>query len=390
MTNAGLLKTAFTAGLMVAITSAGSAQAEAPKGDPWSKLKPYFSPLPEYRDDFGGYRSPLLFADGTKVKNAADWQRRRREILDEWHRLLGPWPALLAEPRVKIVKTEHRENFTQHQVQVEIYPGEKYTEGHLLIPDGKGPFPAVLVTFYDSATSVGLGKQGRDTHDYGLQLARRGFVTLSIGTPGTIEHPKKDTRELLTDAGEEQGRQPLSFLGYVAANCHTVLAKHADVDTRRIGIIGLSYGSKWAMFGSCLDERFACAVWSDPGVVFDEKNRNVNYWEPWYIGYEKGTRRKPGVPSAEKPRTGLYRKLVEDGRDLIDFEALICPRPVLVSGGTEDPPRNWRALNHLVAVNKVLGFNERVGLTSRATHIPTADALEKEMLFFEHFLKKGK
>ena len=38
-------------------------------------------------------------------------------------------------------------------------------------------------------------------------------------------------------------------------------------------------------------------------------------------------------------------------------------RPLLVSGGVQDPPRNWQALNHLVAVNNVLGRKGRVALT---------------------------
>jgi len=40
--------------------------------------------------------------------------------------------------------------------------------GYLLIPDGKGPFPAVLVVYYDAETGVGLGKENRD---FGYQLA---------------------------------------------------------------------------------------------------------------------------------------------------------------------------------------------------------------------------
>jgi len=50
----------------------------------------------------------------------------------------------------------------------------------------------------------------------------------------------------------------------VAANCLTALSQTPEVDPERIGIIGLSYGGKWSMFASCLDERFACAVWSTP------------------------------------------------------------------------------------------------------------------------------
>jgi gamma-glutamyltranspeptidase/glutathione hydrolase len=60
---------------------------------------------------------------------------------------------------------------------------------------------------------------------------------------------------------------------------------------------------------------------------------------------------------------------------------------VLVSGGVQDPPRNWRALNHLVAVNNLLGHKDRAFLTARKTHVPTAEALELELAFLEYFLK---
>ncbi len=352
-----------------------------------SLLKPSFSPPSEYRGDFGKYHSPLKFADGAKVKSATDWARRRQEIAEDWQTMLGAWPPLLEKPVIKYRSNERREKFTQHQVEVQVFPGERYASGHLLIPDGPGPFPAALVTFYESKTSVGLGERGRGTHDYGLQLVRRGFVTLSIGTPGSLEDPDKRTRDLLTEAGERQARQPLSSLAYVAANCHTALANLPQVDARRIGVVGLSYGGKWSMFASCLYDKFACAVWSDPGVVFNESNSNVNYWEPWYLGYEKGVRREPGVPNAQRPRTGLYKRLFESGRDLNELHALMCPRPVLVAGGTEDPPRNWRALNHMVAVNSLLGYKNRVAMTHRKTHVPTPEALEKTLSFLEYFLK---
>ena len=65
----------------------------------------------------------------------------------------------------------------------------------------------------------------------------------------------------------------------------------------------------------------------------------------------------------------------------------MAPRPVLVSGGTEDPPRNWQALNHLVAVNDLLGQKQRVALTARAGHIPTPEALALELAFLEYWLK---
>ena len=65
----------------------------------------------------------------------------------------------------------------------------------------------------------------------------------------------------------------------------------------------------------------------------------------------------------------------------------MAPRPVLVSGGVQDPPKNWQALNHLIAVNTLLGHKNRAFLTARKTHVPTAEALELELTFLEYFLK---
>ena len=73
--------------------------------------------------------------------------------------------------------------------------------------------------------------------------------------------------------------------------------------------------------------------------------------------------------------------------DLHELHALMAPRPFLVSGGSEDPPERWKALNHSVAVNKVLGYENRVGMTNRKTHDPTVESNERLYEFFEHFLK---
>jgi len=353
------------------------------------KLEPYYRPPAEWAGKLGPYRSPLECADGTRAKSADQWARRRQEILAAWHRRLGPWPPLIERPAVKRLESVPRDGYTEHHVHVQISADGRVADGYLLMPAGAGPFPAVLVPFYEALTSIGRGPKGQGTHDYGLQLVRRGFVTLSIGTIGSVESPGLETRELLIEAGIRERRQPLTLLAYAAANCHTALAQMPQVDPSRIGIIGLSYGGKWSIFAACLYDKFACAVWSDPGIVFDEGNPSVNYWEPWYLGYEPNTQRKRGVPSADNPRTGLYRQMFEAGEDLVDLHALMAPRPVLVSGGTADPPRNWQALNHLAAVNEVLGCRNRVAMTSRAIHVPTPEALELELAFLEYWLKPG-
>ena len=341
----------------------------------WDIIAPFFQPPSEFAGQFGAYRSPLVFNDGTPVQSAADWRRRRAEILKQWNDLMGPWPPVLDRPKLEVLSESRRDNFAQRRVRLEIAPNQT-GEGWLLLPDGQGAFPAVLVVYYEPETSAGLSTNA--LRDFGYQLARRGFVTLSIGTPGgNAWKPETGTAQC----------QPLSFHAYVAANCWQALAHLPEVDRARIGVVGHSYGGKWALFAAALRDKFACVAVSDPGIVFDETRPNVNYWEPWYLGFDPAQKRpKAGLPTADNPRTGAYSKMVETGRDLHELHALIAPRPFLVSGGAEDPPARWTALNHAIAVNKLLGFTNRVAMTHRNGHTPTEESNTQLYAFFEHFL----
>lgn len=356
--------------LGLALTLVPSAFAAPPES-----LAPFFRPPAEFADDLGDFRSPLKFNDGSPVRTAAEWEKRRQEILKTWHDLMGPWPALIEKPKMERLGEERRETVTQHPLRLEVAPGKTTEDAYLLVPDGKGPFPAVLVVYYDAKTGVGLGKA--ELRDFAWQLARRGFVTLSLGSPPASYYPTKERAQL----------QPLSYHAYVAANCCNALANLPEVDAKRIGVVGHSYGGKWAMFASCLYDRFACGVWSDGGIVFDEKRSNVNYWEPWYLGYDREKERTRGIPNEQSPRTGAYKQMIETGRDLHELHALMAPRPFLVSGGAEDPPMRWKALNHTVAVNKLLGQQDRVAMTNRKTHSPTEESNEQLYQFFEYVLK---
>jgi len=359
----------------VAQTTIALAQdADRPDQDAWKKIGPFFQPPAEWAESQGKYRSPLVFDDGRPVQTPDEWRRRREEIVDFWHEALGAWPPLIEKPKIEVLQTGDREEFTEKKVRLQAAPRLEI-EGYLLVPPGDGPRPAVLVVYYDAETGAGLNPK-TELRDFGYQLTRRGFVTLSIGWP-----------KQYTDA-ESPSIQPLSCLAYIAANCYTALAAQAEVDPDRVGIVGHSFGGKWAMFASCLYDKFACAAYSDPGIVFDEKRANVNYWEPWYIGWEEGRTRKPGVPTEANPRTGPYKKLVETGHDLHELHALMAPRPFLVSGGAEDQPKRWEALVHAVAVNRLLGFENRVAMTNRRGHSPTEESNEQLYLFFEHFLKR--
>ncbi len=368
--------------LFCLLTTATS--AEEPAGNPrtpWQIIEPYFQPPAALQNQLGDYRSPLQRPDGTIVKTAEEWQKRRQEIRAEWQQLMGAWPPLITNPAVEILETVQETGYQRLTVRFLWTPQEK-TTGYLLLPEGTGPHPAVVTVFYEPETAVGI--DGKPYRDFGLQLVKKGFVVLSIGTK---EASEARTYALYYPSLEEAKVQPLSMLAYAAANAWYVLASRPEVDENRIGIVGHSFGGKWAMFASCLFDKFACAAWSDPGIVFDEPRISVNYWEPWYLGYHPKPWRKRGLITPDNPAYGLYPELVKQGHDLHELHVLMAPRPFLVSGGSEDPVERWIPLNHSLAVNKLLGTENRVAMTNRPEHSPNAESNAVIYAFFEHFLK---
>lgn len=344
----------------------------------WNKLSPYFHPPVSYRNIYGSYRSPLLFYNGDSVRTAKDWLKRRAEIRDKWMDLLGRWPAALTGQEFEILDTLHRENFRQHRVRFYWTPNEQ-TEGYLLIPDKKGKKPAVITVYYEPETAIGAG--GKPNRDFAYQLAKRGFITLSIGTSQTT---KNQTYSLYYPDIENASIQPLSALAYAAANAWEALATVEEVDSTRIGITGHSYGGKWAMFASCLYDKFACAAWGDPGIVFDEtKEGYINYWEPWYLGYYPPPWDHTWSKNRPASCKGIYPKLRKEGYDLHELHALMAPRPFLVSGGYSDKVDRWIPLNHTIAVNRLLGYHNKVAMTNRANHEPSLESNEILYEFFE-------
>ena len=352
--------------------------------DPWTRIGPLFEAPAELRDNLGTHRPVLRFEDGRPVTTPAEWAERRGEITRKWTEVLGPWPEKIEKPAWdRLFQEKVEEDLYRLRMEIEIAPGRK-TLAWLLIPTGGGKRPAVIDVFYYPEDGAGMKTDRRLQNDFGYQMAKRGFVALCIGQYPTAPKPNADLYWPTHDAAK---LQPLSYLAYVADTARRYLESRDEVDPLRIGIVGHSYGGKWALFAGALSERFAAVAVSDPGIVFDEKRGNVNYWEPWYLGYEAGKPvRQRGLITDKFPRVGAYKTIVEKGMDLHELHALICPRPFFVSGGAEDPVSRWTALNHSVAVNRLLGVEKRVGMSLRPEHKISPEASSQIADFFVHFL----
>lgn len=349
------------------ISSCGANRIAKARNVGWAEdIVSYFQVPEEWRGDYGDWRSPLIMQSGDSVCNAKQWAVRRAEILATWHKSMGQWPNIITGQRLERVDSVVLDDaIVRYKVRLRWTPNE-VTEGYLLVPHSDKPMPAVITLFYEPETAIGLGT--KPNRDFAIQLARRGFVTLSLGTSETtktqtyaIRYPEKGKEEV----------EPLSMLAYAAANAYEAIALEPMVDAERVGVMGHSYGGKWAMFASCLYDKFACAVWGDAGIVFaEDKGGMVNYWEPWYLG-----------------SLGTYERMKAEGHDLHELHALMAPRPFLVSGGYSDERSQWRVLNHTIAVNKLLGYEQRVAMTNRELHEPNDEANQVVYRFFEEYLK---
>ena len=143
---------------------------------------------------------------------------------------MGEWPEFIENPNYEVLYSINKADYIQKKIRFEWVPGQM-THGYLLVPYQANNLPAVVTVYYEPETAIGEGKEERD---FALQLVKRGFVTLSIGTTETTEnktfslyHPHIDSATV----------EPLSLLAYASANAWHLLAGLPEVNQEKIGII---------------------------------------------------------------------------------------------------------------------------------------------------------
>lgn len=186
-------------------------------------------------------------------------------------------------------------------------------------PDGKD------VVMGCPKTTMAAKKISDHHYDYGLQLAKAGFVTVAIDWRGFGE---RDDRELVNQLAEIAGRDRCNLnalraeifgetlLGQHIHDGRAVLDYLCDqpfVDSAKIGAVGLSFGATMALWLGLADSRIRAidaACYADQFADFGL--RDLNFC---------GSQVSPG----------LYHLC-----DVADLYGLIAPRPLLMQIGRRD------------------------------------------------------
>jgi hypothetical protein len=185
----------------------------------------------------------------------------------------------------KLIAEEHRDGYTARKIEIEL--SRYYTvPAYVLIPDGKGPFPAVNV-LHDHGAHLFIGKEKvvrplacedstviRDADEwvkgYGGQyfgdfLARNGYVVFAADAPmwgerGQQEGPRRDRYDMIAGNMMMYGIDLSAYMTYDDISGTEFLAQMPEVDAARIGCTGWSMGAYRAWMLAALSDRVKAAA----------------------------------------------------------------------------------------------------------------------------------
>ena len=286
-------------------------------GFPVARFEP--DPLaPAYDDhhDLSYYLDP--FGQRRKVETAADWQIRRRHILAAMQRVMGQLPGgsfrVPLDLRVLDEKTVGK--LVRKKISFQSDPFDRVT-AWLLVPAGEEgkKLPAVLCLHQtvQAGKDEPVGLAGSPQMRYAMELAERGYVTLSPDYPSLGEHAY--------DFGQHPEFASGSMKG-VWDNIRAVdlLSSLPEVDHERIGVIGHSLGGHNAVFTASFESRLKVVV-SSCGFTTFLKDDMPSWTGPRYM------------PRIKTEFSSDAKQMPFDFSEVI---AALAPRPFLASAATRD------------------------------------------------------
>ncbi len=334
-------------------------------------------PLPEFGDlpEVAPLTDPLAWSDGTgRVTSFSDWARRRAEIKAEIeHYEIGPKPD-----RPEQIAARWEDGTLTVTVTVD---GESLTlSSRVALPDGEGPFPAV----------IGIGRgPGSLPPDI---FRDRGVAVVPFEFGQVMAHTQNRGREPINRLYPD-----LVHIGAYAAwpwgvsrliDGLELVQDELPIDLGHLAVTGCSFAGKMALFAGAFDERIALTIAQEPGG---------GGAAAWRVSETLGRVEKLGATSRAWFKEDMFRfaganvaKLPHDHHELM---AMVAPRALLVLG---NPDYQWLAeesgyvsCNAAREVWKTFGIGDRMGYSIVPGHghcqLPAVQRPEVEA-FVDKFL----
>ncbi|MHC4476685.1 MAG: alpha/beta hydrolase family protein [Planctomycetota bacterium] len=267
------------------------------------------------------------------IRQAKRWQRQVRRALNE---LVGFQGEPKVDPQAQLLEQVDKANYVR---QKWLIATTRYSvmPVHILLPkELPRPLPVVIALHghgYGAKSIVGIGKDGTERDepegyqkDFAVALCRRGFAVaapeiscfgerttdflhldkkLGQGAPSTCKHTAALASHL---GGSALGLRVLDTKRLI-----DYLESRDELDTSRLGMMGISGGGMLTFFTTALDERIKACVISGYFCTFRDSILGVSHCTCNYV-----------------------HGLGQFG-EMSDIVGLIAPRPMLVEAGSLDP-----------------------------------------------------
>ena len=296
--------------------------------------------LPIYADSLIADLTYPLAWGNSDIRDFDAWKQKARDKVFDC--MLAPPPAPANGYDVKVLYEEQRDGYKARKLEIRL--SRYYTvPAYLLIPDGKGPFPAVNV-LHDHGAHLFIGKgkvisplacedsvvvkdaeewvKNYEGQYFGDYLAQHGYVVFSSDAPmwgerGQKEGPRRDRYDMIAGNMMMYGIDLSAYMTFDDIRATDYLASLPEVDSLRIGCTGWSMGAYRAWMLSALSDHIkagAAVCWM---VTTDE---------PLSFRYSR-------------TENGGFANCLPGLRRWLDYPhvaSIACPKPMLFINGSQD------------------------------------------------------
>lgn len=329
-------------------------------------------------------------------KDFAKWKAQARHVLAECMQNLQPAPKAYA---MEVTDREQRDGYEARKIHFNLSEWSR-VPAYLLVPGGKGPFPAIVL-LHDHGAHFSIGKekmvrpfhvapevmedadqwasQCYDGQYVGDYLARHGYVVLAVdalfwGERGRKEGTSYDAQQALASNFLQMGASWGAFINVDDMRSAEFLASLPFVDKERVGSLGFSMGAyrSW-MLAALTDVVRASAS----------------------ICWMNTTEHLMTLTNNQNKGGSAYAMLIPALRRYLDYPhvaSIACPKPTLFFNGTRDklfPIEGVKdAYQEMEAVWKSQGASDRlVTKLWDEKHFFNKEMQKETLEFFDRWLK---
>jgi dienelactone hydrolase len=287
----------------------------------------HFDPVAHTLDLYDAAPRRLRFEARTR-REGEQWQKALRAKLVE---LLGGFPAERGALRPLVLESRNLPGYRRDKVVFDSRPGVSVL-AYVLVPDGRPRAPVMIcvpghgrgvddIVGIDASGEPRTDKPGY-AHDFAIQVVEAGLCAVAIepiafgcrrdaitarkGLTATACQPSAGAALLL-------GQTMLGWRVFDVMRTLDYVATRADVDSSRVGCMGISGGGTATLFSAALEPRIRVAMVSGYLNTFKDSIMSLSHCIDNYV---------PGILN---------------WAEMYDVAGLIAPRPLFVESGEKDP-----------------------------------------------------